>query len=72
MIYFKKLTKDYEVEISVIEKYRDYSDGITFFDFFMNWDRFLADHSPQFNISIFFMNYAIFDFNIYYLHHRDE
>ena len=70
MIVFKgKFNKDYGWEITLFHKLRNYSDGITFWESKINWDRYLADHSPRFQIHIILMNYTLIEVNIYYLHH---
>jgi len=45
---------------------------VIFFDGKINWDRYLADHSPRFEINLVIFNYTIIEINIYYLHHRTE
>lgn len=67
-----QLTSNYGWEISWFNKIRDFSDGVIFFEFTVNWDRFLADHSPKFQLLWIVANYTIIEFNIYYLHHREE
>ena len=69
--YGKDINKDYAWEISALHKIRDFKDGISFIDFDINWDRYLADHTPAFNFSLEILNYKIFEFNIYYQRHRD-
>jgi len=66
-----KINGDYGWEISLFNKIRDYSDGITFCEYKINWDRYLSDHTPRFEFYIMILNYVIIEFNIYYLHHRE-
>lgn len=71
MITFNgKFGRDYGLEIVLFHKLREYSDGITFWESKINWDRYLADHSPKFTIHIVLLNYTLIEINIYYLHHR--
>ena len=35
---------------------RDWEDGITFFDFKINWDRYEDDHTPSFQIEFTIFN----------------
>ena len=67
-----KINDNYGWEVTVFHKLREASDGVIFFDGKINWDRYLADHSPRFEIHIVIFNYTIIEINIYYLHHRDD
>jgi hypothetical protein len=67
-----KINIDYGWEITVFHKIRNISDGIIFFEKKINWDRYLADHSPRFEIHVILFNYTIIEINIYYLHLRDN
>ena len=66
-----RISKDYGWEVTVFHKLRETSDGVVFFHGKINWDRYLADHSPRFEIHLVMFNYTIIEINIYYLHHRD-
>lgn len=73
MIFFGgKINKDYGWEISGLHKLRNLNDGISFIELLISWDRYLGDHTPRFEIMFMLLNYKILEFNIYYLHHRDE
>jgi hypothetical protein len=65
-----KVNDDYGCEVAVISKIREFSDGITFIELVINWDRYLADHSPIFSFRMILLNHTIIEANIYYLHHR--
>jgi hypothetical protein len=67
-----KITENYGWELVLFWKLREFSDGVTFFDMTINWDSYLADHSPRFRIHIVVLNYTLIEASIYYLHHRDE
>jgi len=43
---------------------REFRDGITFFKFNMNWDRYLDDHTPAFQIELTVLN-LYFHFWVY-------
>lgn len=66
-----KISTDYGWEVTVFHKLRDMSDGVIFFDGKINWDSYLADHSPRLEIHLVMFNYTIIEANVYYLHHRD-
>lgn len=67
-----KLNENYGWEITVFHKLRESSDGMIFFDLKINWDRYLADHSPRFEIHLVTVNYTIIEINFYYLHHESD
>jgi hypothetical protein len=69
-IYSGIINRFYGWELALFHKLRDISDGIIFFKYIINWDRYETDHSPRFTIHIIALNYTIIEFNIYYLHHR--
>ena len=69
---FGKINKSYGSEFVLFHKVRDFSDGLTFFEFEINWDRYLGDHNPSFEIALEIFNFMIFEFNIYYLFHRQN
>ena len=73
MISFsQKINDDYALDVAVLYKYREFSDGISFFDLEVNWDRYLSDHKPSFSIRLSVLNFMLIDFEIYYRYHRDE
>lgn len=65
-----KIDEDYGWEISALHFIRQFSDGLTFFEFTCNWDKYLDDHTPRFATMLIIFNYKVFEFSIYYLHHR--
>jgi len=67
-----KISGDYGWEVTIFHKLRETSDGVIFFDGKINWDRYLADHSPRVEIHLVMFNYTIIEINVYYLHHRNE
>jgi hypothetical protein len=70
MIYFsKKLTKKYALDISCFHLIRKFSDGISFFELNVNLDLYEGDHNPQFRILLVFLNFKIFEFEIYNTEH---
>jgi hypothetical protein len=73
MINFNhKINKNYGYELVLFNKNRQSHDGLTFFNLNINWDRFLLDHSPKFTFELIILNLEIIEFDIYYLHHRNE
>lgn len=72
MAFFVKLSKDYGLDIGLLYWFREYEDGVTFFEFILNYDKYEEDHSPRFEFVLYILNLCIFDFTIYYLHHRSN
>lgn len=67
-----KINDNYGWELSALHMLREFSDGLTFFEFQCNWDKYLADHTPRFDVMLVILNFKVFEFNIYYLWHRDD
>jgi hypothetical protein len=57
------ISVDYGWEITVFHKLREMSDGIILIDGKINWDRYLADHSPRFELHLMLFDYTIIEFN---------
>ena len=66
------IKSDYASSLTFFRKVRDWSDGITFFNLEVNWDKYLSDHSPYFRIRLTVLNHILIEFEIYYKYHRDE
>ncbi len=66
-----KIGNDYGWEITLFHKLRKFSDGVTFFEAKINWNRYKGDHSPRFEVHIILLNITLIEANIYYLHHRE-
>jgi hypothetical protein len=67
-----KITSNYGLEVTVFNKIRNASDGMSIFKLNINWDRYLADHSPRFEFHVVLLNYTVVEINFYYLRHRDD
>jgi hypothetical protein len=67
-----KININYGWEIVLFKRIREFSDGITFFEEKLNWDRYHGDHSPKVEAHLVLFNFTIIEFNVYYLHHRDS
>ncbi len=67
------INKNYGWEVSLFNKIRELSDGITFFEFELeiNWDRHLVDHSPKGKIFLIILNYVIIEIGVYNIHHKN-
>lgn len=72
MLFHSIINNDYAWELSLFSKYRDFSDGISFLETNISWDKYLSDHTPQFIFLIVLCNYKLIEFNIYYRWHRDD
>lgn len=72
ILWGNKINDNYAWEFCALHKLRDFSDGVTFFEKNIVWDKYLRDHKPSFEISLIILNFMIFEFNVYYIWHRDE
>lgn len=73
MITFgRKVSNDYGWEIALFHKLRDFSDGVTFLETKINWDRYIGDHTPRFEFHLVLLNHTVIEVNVYYLHHRSS
>ena len=72
LYFYGNITKSYGWELDFFRKTRHFSDGISFFDFKIVWDRYKSDHTPRFDMSLSVLNFKLFEFTIYYLFHRSS
>jgi len=58
LVHYGTLSKKKRIhwEIQLFAFVRSFKDGITFFKFNINWDRFKSDHSPTFQIELTILN----------------
>lgn len=63
---------DYAWELDFFYKLRDFKDGVTFFEFVLNWDKYMCDHNPRFEFSLMILNFKIWEFSIYNVWHVDN
>jgi len=67
-----RLSKNYAIDWSFLRKIRNFSDGISFFEFNCNLDLYKSDHNPKINIHLMLINIMIFEFEIYNVNHVEE
>jgi hypothetical protein len=72
LIYSKKLTDSFAFEISLFHKLRNFSDGISFFEFTSNLDLYKGEHNPKFRLMLVVMNFKIFEIEIYNVNHVEN
>lgn len=58
------------IDFEKFYKVRDYKDG-AFSEVVLNCDFFKGDHNPQFRFAVTVLNWTIFDFQIYNIHHEE-
>lgn len=56
-VIFTELVKNYFLEIQLFAFIRSFKDGITFFNFNINLDRYIDDHKPSFQIELTILNF---------------
>ena len=71
-IWGGKVGDDYAWELDFLYKYRDFSDGIDFFEFKCGLDKYPCDHNPKFDFSLRILNVTILEFSIYNIWHMDN
>jgi hypothetical protein len=72
MTWFNKIGTNYGWEISLFNKMLSHK-HLTFVSFDCEWGWGKEyDHHPQFRIILEILNWVLFEFDIYYLHHRDD
>ena len=72
MIYFGgKIGKNYAWELTLFHKFREISDGISFFSITCNLDRFKGDHNPQFEFRIEIFNFYPIEFRVHNINHKE-
>ena len=61
----------YAFEADFFRKIRKFEDGVTFFEFTFNWDRWEGSHNPHFQLMLTFLNLKVFELGIYNVNHVD-
>lgn len=59
-------------ELCMFHKLREWSDGFSAIEFNINYDKYVGDHTPQFDVLFVLFNYTILDFSIYNIYHADH
>jgi len=55
-IFYKELPKRLNLELQLLAPIRSVSDGVTFFEFKINFDRWKSEHTPSFQIELTILN----------------
>lgn len=71
-VFGGKIGDDYAWELDLFYKYRDFSDGIDFFEFKMGLDKYPCDHNPKYEFCLRILNVTMFEFSVYNLWHMDH
>lgn len=59
-------------ELCMFHKFRELSDGLSTVEFKINYDKYVGDHTPRFEIFFVLFNYVIVDFSVYNIYHADS
>lgn len=70
--FHRDISKNYAWELTMFHKLRQFSDGISFFDWKCSLDWFKADHNPKFEFLLVILNFTIVEFNVYNRNHVEE
>jgi hypothetical protein len=64
------LGENYAVEIEIWgERFRDWADGVSFWNCTCNLDLFRDDHKPSFELRVEILNRTLFGVEVYNIHH---
>lgn len=72
MLLATTINEDYAMELMLLHRYRDLSDGLSVAEFDCNFDWYHGDHCPKFDLSLRLFNWTIFEFNVYNRHHVED
>ena len=72
MLLATTINEDYAMELMLLHRYRDLSDGLSVVEFDCNFDWYHGDHCPKFDLSLRLFNWTIFEFNVYNRHHVED
>jgi hypothetical protein len=72
IIFSNQLTEKYAYDLMLFHKCRDFDDGLLFYEFIINYDRYIGDHNPKFEIRLVICNFTVFEFNIYNMFHVEN
>jgi len=56
LVVYGKLFKNNYYEIQLFARVREFKDGLTFFEFKCNLDRFKSEHTPAFQLELTILN----------------
>jgi hypothetical protein len=62
----------YVWELTFLNTPRAWKDGVTFFDFLINLDRYPGDHSPRLELDLVLLNVNLIEFSYHFRYHRDD
>ena len=60
-----RINQFYSVDFTFLHLYRKWSDGLTFLEFHVNWDKYEMEHNPSFDILFAICNMVIIQFDVY-------
>lgn len=64
-----RLTKKYALDVYLFYPFRSLKDGLSAFEFSIDWSWYKGDHQPSFKIFSALCNFVLIDFTIYNVHH---
>lgn len=67
-----KISKNFAWELGFLYFIRKFSDGVTLFELSIDASFYKGDHNPQFGIKLMVLNFMVFEFRIYNVHHVEE
>lgn len=72
LFFHGKIGSNYGWELDLVSKLRPWSDGITAFNLNVEYDKYMCDHKPSFEIVLVVFNIKIVEFTIYNIWHVEH
>ena len=67
-----RLNKFFALDCTFLHLYRKWSDGLTFLEFHINWDRYKEEHNPSFDILFAICNVVILQVDVYKIFQKNQ
>ena len=72
MLFSRFISENYAMELDLFRMLRSFKDGLTAWQFEIDFSWYEGDHCPRFEVMWVILNLKIFEFGIYNVHHADD
>jgi len=72
LVWGRKVSKNYAIEMAGLLIYRDLADGLSLVEIDFSADWFKGDHNPQCGIRITLLNVTLFEGRLYNVNHVED
>ena len=72
MLFSRFISENYAIELDVFRMLRSFRDGLTAWQFEVDFSWYKGDHCPRFEVIWVLFNLKIFEFVICNIHHAEE